>query len=191
MIKGALEDKFVYDEFKKLINSHKINKIIETGTYHGWSTKKLSEFGVNVFSIEISEENFEIAKKNISEEKINNVEIILGSSPKILEKIIDYNEENLLVFLDAHWHNYWPIHDELNVFIEKKIKPIIIIHDFYVPDENGKPKFGFDRYGEQNLDFKYIESFINKIYNEDGYNFHYNNKIDCVDSGLIYIYPKI
>lgn len=190
MIKGALEDKFVYEEFKKLIESNKINKIIETGTYHGWSTEKLSEFGVKVYSIEISEENFKIAKNNISNKNIDNVELLLGSSPEILEKIIDESEEGLLVFLDAHWHNYWPIHDELKVLIKKKVKPIIIIHDFYVPDENGNPKFGFDKYGEQNLDFEYINELIDNLYDKDGYNFYYNDTVDCVDSGLIYIYPK-
>jgi predicted O-methyltransferase YrrM len=191
MTRGAIEDKFAYEELKKLINKYGITKIIETGTYHGWSTKKLSEFGIPVFSIEVSQENYNIAKKNILESNIENVNLILGSSSEILNEILHEGEENVLLFLDAHWHNYWPIHDELIVCINKKIKPIIIIHDFFVPDNIGNPKFGFDRYNQQNLDFDYIKEYINKIYDEDGFNYHYTDQIDCVDSGLIYIYPKI
>lgn len=36
MEQGALEDNFVYQEFKNLVSKFNINKIIETGTYYGW-----------------------------------------------------------------------------------------------------------------------------------------------------------
>lgn len=190
MTRGALEDLFVYHEFKMLIQNFNIKKIIETGTYYGWSTIKLSEFGLPVKTIEFSEENYNIAKKNIEEKKINNVDIVLGSSPIVLNEIINENEEGILLFLDAHWHNYWPIHDELKVCIEKKIKPVIVIHDFYVPDGNGKAKFGYDSYGGQNLDYQYIEKYLLMIYGENSFDYYYNNKIESVDSGLIYIHKK-
>jgi predicted O-methyltransferase YrrM len=61
MTQGALSDNFVYREFKKLIETFNINKIIETGTYYGWSSLKLAEFDLDVITIENSEENF---KKN-------------------------------------------------------------------------------------------------------------------------------
>ena len=54
MTQGALEDNFVYKEFKNLIDKFKIKKIIETGTYFGWSSMKLAEFGVDVITIESS-----------------------------------------------------------------------------------------------------------------------------------------
>lgn len=190
MTKGAIEDLNAYNEFKKLINNFKIKKIIETGTYYGWSSIKLSEFGLPVKTIEFSTQNYNIAKNNIEEKKLHNVEVILGSSPNILNEILNDNEKDLLLFLDAHWGNYWPIHDELKVCIEKKIKPVIVIHDFYVPDNNGKAKFGYDSYNGQNLDYKYIEKFLITIYGENGFSYHYTDKIESVDSGLIYIYPK-
>jgi len=190
MTKGALEDRYVYEEFKKLIEKFKIKKIIETGTYHGWSTMKLSEFNLPVTTIELSNENYQIAKNNIEQKNITNVEVLLGSSPNVLNSILNNNEEGLLLFLDAHWHNYWPIHDELNVCINKKIKPIIVIHDFYVPDDNGQAKFGYDSYDGQNLDFEYIKNFMIRIYGEDNFDYYYNERIDSVDSGLIYIHKK-
>ncbi len=54
MTQGALEDNFVYLEIQNLINRFNIKKIIETGTYYGWSTKKLAEFGLEVITIESS-----------------------------------------------------------------------------------------------------------------------------------------
>lgn len=190
MTRGALEDKFAYQEFTKLIEKFNVKKIIETGTYYGWSSIKLSEFNIPVFTIEYSKENYNIAEKNINEKKINNIKLILGSSPDILKEIIMEGEENLLLFLDAHWYDYWPIHDELRVCIEKKIKPIIVIHDFFVPDGKGSSKFGFDKYKTQNLDFDYIKNHIVELYGENNFEYHYTEHIDTVDSGLIYIYPK-
>ena len=190
MTKGALEDKFVFEEFQKLIQEFNIKKIIETGTYYGWSSIILSKFNLPVKTIEYSEENYKIAQNNLSEKNIENVDIILGSSSEVLNTILEENEEGLFLFLDAHWYDYWPIHDELNVCIRKNIKPIIAIHDFFVPNENGEAKFGYDRYKEQKLDFDYIKDYLIKIYGENKFEYHYNDKIESVDSGLIYIYPK-
>jgi predicted O-methyltransferase YrrM len=190
MTQGALEDNFVYQEFKKLINKFNIKKIIETGTYYGWSTVKLAEFGIEVITIESSEDNYNIANKNFSKTSFSNIRSLLGDSPDILREILSNGDNDIILFLDAHWYNYWPIHDELRVCIEKKIKPVIIIHDFFVPDENGNAKFGFDKYEQQSLDLNYIKSFLNEIYGEDNYEYYYNSKSDNVGQGVIYIYKK-
>ena len=51
---GALEDKFAYKEFENLISKFNVTKIYETGTYLGWSTLKLSEFNLPVYTIEVN-----------------------------------------------------------------------------------------------------------------------------------------
>jgi predicted O-methyltransferase YrrM len=190
MVQGALEDNFVYQEFKNLISKFNIKKIIETGTYYGWSTMKLAEFGIDVTTIEYSEENYNIAINNFSKTNFSNIKGLLGNSPEVLREILTNEDNDVILFLDAHWYDYWPIHDELRVCIDKKIKPVIIIHDFFVPDENGNPKFGFDKYGEQKLDLEYIKVFLDEIYGENNYDYHYNNESDNVGQGLIYIYRK-
>ena len=190
MIQGALEDNFVYQEFKNLITRFNIKKIIETGTYYGWSTMKLAEFGIDVTTIEYSEENYKIAIDNFSKTNFSNIKGLFGNSPEVLREILTNEDNDVILFLDAHWYDYWPIHDELKVCIDKKIKPVIIIHDFFVPDEYGTPKFGFDRYENQNLDFNYIKSFLDEIYGEDNYDYHYNSESDNVGQGVIYIYRK-
>jgi predicted O-methyltransferase YrrM len=42
MNKGALEDRYAKLEITKLIETFSIKRIIETGTYKGWSTKEFA-----------------------------------------------------------------------------------------------------------------------------------------------------
>ena len=200
---GALDDKFAYNEFKTLIDKFNVKKIYETGTYLGWSALKLSEFNLPVYTIEINPDNIGQIQNNLKDKK--NVETFLGKSEEILDLLCSINEQNSLFFLDAHWGKNLPILDELEI-IKKTKDPIIIIHDFFVPggdkirsnkfngygivDDMSGSKFGFDAYGEITLNYDYIKNKLDEIY-PDGYDYHYTTEIDCVDSGLIYIYPKI
>lgn len=197
---GALDDYFAKNEIIKLINKFNINKIVETGTYLGWSTKIFSTLVDKVDTIEINKEYFNISKINLSDKK--NVTQYNGDSPKILNTIIN-EKENLLFFLDAHWEKYWPLKDELKVISDKKIKPVICIHDFFVPGGNilrkgdsfvllknkTGSKFGYDEYENQPLTFDLIKEEIDMIYGDD-YEYHYTEQIEKVNSGIIYIYPK-
>lgn len=201
MTHGALEDNFAQREIKSLIEKFEIERIIETGSYFGWSAKIFSTFVNKVDSIELNRDYFSRAKRNL--EGFGNVNLHLGDSVKVMRKIIDEDEKKLLIFLDAHWQNHWPILDELNVIKEKKLKPVICIHDFFVPNGNklrigdnfvtvmeGKgSKFGYDQYKSTVLNFDYIKESIEGIFPE-GFSFHYNNQVDLVDSGLIFIYPN-
>jgi predicted O-methyltransferase YrrM len=190
MIQGALEDNFVFQEFKNLVSKFNIKKIIETGTFYGWSTTKLSQLGLPVITIESSVNNYNIANENFSKFDSSNITSILGNSPDVLKDVLTEEDNNVILFLDAHWYDYWPIHDELRVCIEKKIKPVIIIHDFFVPDKNGGAVFGFDKYGDQKLDLDYIKDFLNEIYGEGEYDYYYNSESDNVGQGVIYIYKN-
>jgi hypothetical protein len=193
MTLGALEDKYAFEDIQKLAEKFNIKRIIETGTYKGWSTNRLCDLGVPVETIEVDESNFKEAKSFLSSR--DNVKMYHGSSPEILETILEDGEENLLFFLDAHWYEYWPLKDELRVIAEKNIKPVISIHDFYVPNGiNNEGKFGFDSWVDKEtnefkqLDLDYIKESLEKIFGEK-YEYHYNSQFDSVDRGLIYIYP--
>lgn len=199
---GALDDKFAFEEFKKLIENFKIKRIYETGTYLGWSTIKLSEFNIPVYTIEINNNYIKESYNNLKDKK--NVKILCGESSTILDSLCTKNEENSLFFLDAHWNENLPLLNELDV-IKKTKNPVIIIHDFFVPggskirskhfngygivDDLSGSKFGFDSYGDVILNYDFIKEKLDKIY-PNGYDYHYTTEIDCVDSGLIYIYPK-
>jgi len=200
MNKGALEDRYAKLEITKLIEKFSIKRIIETGTYKGWSTKEFATICDKIDTIEINSTYIQEAYDFLKE--VENVNIHEGSSPDVMRNIIKEGEENLLIFLDAHWENYWPVKDELNVIIEKNIRPVICIHDFFVPggnifvDKYGKrinskdgSKFGYDQYNGVALDLNYISEELNKLYPE-GFEYHYSTQVSEVDSGLIFIYPK-
>lgn len=187
MIKGAFEDKFLQAELYRLIDQFNIDTIIETGTYKGWSTNILAKTGKKVVTIEINPELHNAAK--IFNHDHKNIEFYLGSSQEVIERIIPTNSsENILFFLDAHWGEYWPVLDELRIIKEKDLKPVIIIHDFYVPDQYGYPKFGFDRYKNQNLDYIYVKSSMEAIYGNDY--LHYCVEESEIGAGVGIFVPK-
>ena len=98
MVQGALEDNFVFQEFKNLVSKFNIEKIIETGTFYGWSTIKLSELGLPVITIESSVKNYEIAVENFSKVSSTNITPILGNSPEILKNILTEEDNNIILF---------------------------------------------------------------------------------------------
>jgi hypothetical protein len=198
---GALEDSFARQDIESLIKRFQIKRVVETGSYYGWSTKIFASLVEVVDSIEIEKQYFNRAKNNL--QSTHNVNLHLGDSVEVMEQILKDGESNVLFFLDAHWKDHWPILNELNVIKNKNIKPVICIHDFFVP--GGKKlrqpgggfiidqtyegsKFGYDDHNSVPLDFDYIKETIKEIY-PDGFSYHYNTDIDKVDSGLIYIYP--
>ena len=189
MDKGAIEDRFVYAEVKKLIEEYKIDTIVETGTYFGWSAKKLSEFGLPVHTIEVNPEFLKKAKEHTAGTK--NIFHYFGSSPQILEEILE--ERNLgkvLFFLDAHWGDYWPIHDELAVMQQHGLKPVVLIHDFYVPNGSGGAKFGYDVYKGQPLDYAFVKASADALYGGEEEYQHYCIQEAEVNAGVGVFVPK-
>ena len=203
-------DKYLYEEFQKLVKRYKIKNIVETGTSKGDTTLAFSKMVDKVYTIEIKKEVYLTSKKRLSWEK--NIQIFLGSSSDVLRKILPSLKGNTLFFLDAHWGHYWPILDELKEISKVPYlkESIIVIHDFYVPGKD----FGFDSYyhsnssielflkkgigflgkifkmnltPKQRLDFSFIEPSIKKI-NPD-YKHYYNSKAEGVKRGVIFICP--
>jgi len=124
----AFKDEFLLKNFQKLIKKHKINKLFETGTWKGISTGIASEFVEKVYTVEINSQFLNEAKKNNEgNEKIN---FYFGSSPDIMRQILQTGDNDWIFFLDAHWQQDWPILRELKIIANKKIKPVIMIHDF-------------------------------------------------------------
>lgn len=190
MTQPAFSDQELREKTIELVQKFNISKIYETGTYHGGSVNILSKLfpQVQITTYEINEEFLQIAR---GINAINsNVTIRNINSPEGLKNDLKEGEENILLFLDAHWYNYWPILDELAVIKEKQIKPsIIIIHDFFVPDGAGRSKFPFDSYHGQPLDMPYIEKSLKEIYGENGYEYEYATKTD-ISTGVVYITRK-
>ena len=189
-------DTFVAEEFLKLKEKFKVEVAIELGSAVGGTTKWLGENFDEVHTIEIMENFLEFTKKRCI--GLSNISFHLGSTVDKLAGVLSVSVpegsndsvlgSNMLIFIDSHW-NTLPIFDELKIIKASGLKPVIVIHDFLVP---GEPKLGYDSYEGVDISFENIKKFIDDIYGEEGYEYHYNSDATSTEikRGLIYIYPK-
>jgi predicted O-methyltransferase YrrM len=159
MIHPAYSDPQLLEWTLDLSKQFNLKTFCETGTYHGGTAQIVSQYFDKIITIESNPDSHQIASNNLKD--IQNCNLYLGNSPEIMSQCLEKNNSSIFFFLDAHWEYYWPLLDELKVIKEKNLKPVIAIHDFYVPDENGNAKFAFDSYHGQPLNFTYIN--ISKI----------------------------
>jgi hypothetical protein len=186
-ITPAAHDKFLIQEMINLRDRFDIDLLIETGTWRGNSINIFCKHFRKCVSIESDKDCYyhavEVNKNN------PNVQLLFGNSPDILKTILIKQQKNTMFFLDAHWGDYWPLLDELQTISDFNIKPIIAIHDFFTPDENGFSKFGYDKYGNQPLDLHYVSNKMAKIYGEDGFLHYCLNEVE-VNSGVGFFIPE-
>ena len=177
-------DYFVKEEFLKIKEKYDVKNVVETGTCLGSSTIFFTENFENVHSIEINSEYLNIAK-----ERNPKANYYLGSSDIVLPSIISSLVGKTVFFLDAHWEKHCPLLNELDCIASMTEKPIIVIHDFFVPNSN----LGYDTYYGQAFDFQWIKEKLDSIYGRENYEYFYNSdeKSTEVKRGLIYITPRI
>jgi len=185
---GAINcDTFAQQEFIRLKELYKLNTAVETGTCLGYTTEFLSNNFDIVKSIEINPTFLNIANQNRLS-SLDNCEVLQGDSAMLLSSILESIDNNTFIFLDAHWGNHCPLKDELKQIANSKLKPVIAIHDFKVPNNN---ELGYDSINGQPFTYEWLKSDIDAIYGEDGYDYHYNTKSIGAKRGIIYITPKI
>jgi hypothetical protein len=184
-MRPAYDDPELLEKTLFLSNKFKVDTFFETGTYDGSTVNIIANYFDNVISVEINEDCYNKAKSNVIHK---NCKLHLGNSIEIMNDILIEEKSNIFFFLDAHLYQELPLLDELNVIYNKRLKPIIAIHDFFVPDENNAAKF----YWLEPLDFNYIKSSIELIYGKNGYEIEYSTvSIPSINSGTIFIFPKM
>lgn len=180
------EDSYMGSKFLEIKEKFNLDTVIETGTYHGVTTRWFANNFKNVYTVECNESYFEEAKKNIG--SCLNVKSYLQDSPLFLSQILNkIDSEKTIVFLDAHWYTN-PVLNELDAIKESGKKPILAIHDFKVPN---RPEFGYDVYPDQGIvyEWEWIENHIKSIYGDDFY-VEYNQEAEGAMRGCIFIFPK-
>ena len=86
---------------RDLVAKNKIDVIIETGTYHGITTRELSLMATT-HTIESNLEYFNIASDNLVGFEVTRH---YGSSPDVLRELLPALEgKKVFLFLDAHWN---------------------------------------------------------------------------------------
>lgn len=195
-MKGFEGDSIMLEKCKSIVTDNGIETIIETGTFLAGTTRVMSEWAKNVYTIEINKPNYDKAKTNLV--GFDNVNLILGNSAEELDKLMSqqfvkrsekFNGRKIpkvFFFLDAHFWDYNPLLDELKVISKYEVNPFIAIHDFKVPNH---PELGFDSYKGQDYDFDWIKKSVELVYGTE-YKVEYNSKADGAMRGIIYLSAK-
>jgi hypothetical protein len=74
---------------------------IETGTYKGQTTKRLSKFAESVTTIEADFAYYERSKQTL--QRFSNVTVLHGDSGRLIESTLPSTQINCLIWLDAHY----------------------------------------------------------------------------------------
>lgn len=180
-------DTFIEQQFIELKYLFNIKTVIETGTCLGYTTLWLSQHFDKIYTIELNKKYVDIARDKFLLH--SNITSIHGNSEDIIRHI--RIEGNAMFFLDAHWGNNCPLLGELYSIHKLGIKPVIAIHDFFVPDYG--EVLGYDQFKGQPFKLEWVSSILDKIYGVSGYDYHYNSleKSAGAKRGIIYIYPKL
>lgn len=123
----------VLGEFTRQYN---LKIFVETGTYYGDMVEAMRNFFDKIYSIELSQELFEKAKKRFKSE--NNIKLIQGDSGKELEIVMKEINKPALFWLDGHYsagvsargEKDSPIYEEMNCILNgQDLGHVIIIDD--------------------------------------------------------------
>ena len=176
-------DTFIPLEILKLKEKFSIQNVLETGSQYGSTLDWFDRYFNFAEGCEPNKDFYNIAKsKNLDVKNIDSIEHLKNHKPNA-------KKLTTLFYIDSHWHDTpCPLKDELELISTFKINPIIVIHDFKVPNST---TLGYDVY-DYELKFKEIESLLNKIYSK-GFDYHYNSdeQSNGAKRGIIYIYPKV
>ncbi len=147
--------------FAKLKDQYQISTVIETGTFKGKTTAFFGKLFDEVHTIDISPEYYYKARQTLS--NFTNIHFHLGSSEKILSGILPTLQDRFILFyLDAHWNEYWPLRDELEIIARTHANHcIVVIDDIKVPDRSD---IAYDFYGPHECSYEYVKDKIEKIF---------------------------
>ena len=132
--------------------------IIETGTYHGATTRYFAELRcAEVISIEVVARFHWYARFRLRD--YPSVRLLRGDSRSVLRSLSfdsQVTQRPTLFYLDAHWGDDLPLAGELREIARAWRTWIAVIDDFRVPLD---PQYGYDDYGPgKTLDIAYLQN---------------------------------
>jgi hypothetical protein len=128
-------DSFKQSTVRQYAKQYGIRVFIETGTYLGDMVHSVKDLFHEIYSIELSAELYERAKKKFF--KYKHISILEGDSSKVLPQILNHVVEPCIFWLDGHWsggitakgEKETPIVAELNHVLGHSIKDHVILID--------------------------------------------------------------
>lgn len=176
-------DGYAAAEVLRLKAKHGLRDMVETGTCYGSTALFFAEHFERVYTFEIHEPTYQIAAKRLHHAE--NVTYLHISSPDGID--IVRPDVPIMYFLDAHWGDVCPLHDELEAIAQAGIRPVIMIHDWKVQD---RPDLGHDHFPDgRPFELRYITAYLDLIYGEGKWDHHYNDMAEGAKRGIIYIEP--
>ncbi len=172
-------DVYIRRKFLELKEKYGLKNAIETGSCLFGTTRWLADNFNNVYTVEINKDFQDEGLKKM--EGSVNMMALLGDSVELLPTMLKFAGRDTIVFLDAHWHEHCPLLKELEIIRDSGLKPIIVIHDFVVPDN---PELGFDSYQGQPFTWEWIKPIVEQIGKPI---ISYNSEISGAKRGVIFI----
>lgn len=188
LMKPFNTDPAIEDLVKILEKDFSFDLFVETGTYHGATTKWFAETfpEKETHTVDNNLSLFRNLVETLGDK--TNVYCHFGESPTLLKDILEGNlNKKIFFYLDAHWYDQWPLLDELDVISRYcKDNCCIMIDDFRVPYR----PFQFDRYKGQKLDLEYVHSSLRKIFSEPFFFFNDKSQRKPVAVGKLICIPS-
>lgn len=181
-------DGYAAAEVLGLQKKHGLIAAVETGTCLGVTTSWLAEHFAVVYTCELSETFAGYARQVLA--PFLNVDLYIGHSP---DAIANNHPANALYFLDAHGISgkgeaVCPLLDELDAIAQAGIRPVIMIHDWQVPE---RPDLGHDNFPDgRPFALEHITTALDLIYGREGWDYHYNDEAEGARRGILYVEPK-
>lgn len=126
---------------RALIERFEPDGFIETGTFLGSTTRFFAGNGVPVYSAEIDDLYWLLAKLRLGWR--SGVELVRGDSRAMLESLTAERPfTRPFVYLDAHWGDDHPLRTEIALLCEHWSELVIVVDDFAV---NGDSGYVYDR----------------------------------------------
>jgi hypothetical protein len=139
---------------QNLARRFECTRFVETGTSFGHTAGYVNRaFGLPVISCELTAFRHWVSRLNLA--PLPSVRLHQASSPDFLRRVLPSvaADETPMVYLDAHWYEYLPLEDELEILAELCPRAVVAIDDFHIPH---RPGFAFDEYPGKRLDVDLI-----------------------------------
>ena len=180
-------DTFMERDFLALRDKYGIKTVIETGTCYGSTALWFADHFDRVLTCESHQPTYAVAMQRVGE-GYPNIDVRLEpSQDEIVHMLADViDDAQTLCFLDAHFEKYCPLLDELKAIAESGLKPVIVVHDMYVP---GRPDLGYDTWNGKRFTFEWLRPHLERIYGRGKYGFKYNSEATGAKRGCLYVFP--
>lgn len=192
-------DPIAVQRFKQIINRYGVASCVETGTHQGVGALRIAEH-VPCVTVEIDPKfrneaidmwikhgyslQYQSAYAACLTSRYGFIFSTLGDSETELHNIIRSFPQPMCFYLDAHWHEKWPLRRELTAIANHHLWDCpIIIHDCRVPGTD----LGYDVYDGVVLDYMHVADLLSAI--NPHYHICYNYQAEGNKRGILYALP--